>query len=209
MATEIEMKLSFTDAQSGPCLDALAEVLAGEALNVAFKESRLENAYFDTPDFKLNAHKIALRIRRKASEQAQVQYIQTLKTAGRSENGLSQRGEWEWTLNQPSLDLMQLKACEAWPEKLNGDSLVKIFETNFTRYTCLLTWGKSLIELVLDWGEIVSNNTTEPLHEIELELKQGETKDLLALAEKLMQALPVRPLDLSKAERGFNLFRAH
>ena len=208
MATEIEMKLSFTEAQSEPCLDALAEVLAGESLNVTFKESRLENAYFDTPDFALNAHKIALRIRRKTSEQDRVQYIQTLKTAGRSENGLSQRGEWEWTLSQPGLDLMQLQACDAWPEQLSGDSLVKIFETNFTRYACLLTWGKSLIELVLDWGEIVSNGATEPLHEIELELKQGETKDLLALSERLMQVLPVRPLDLSKAERGFNLFRA-
>ena len=209
MATEIEMKLSFTEAQSEPCLDALAEVLAGEDLNVGFTESRLENAYFDTPDFALNAHKIALRIRRKAYEESQVQYIQTLKTAGRSEHGLSRRGEWEWTLAEPSLDLEKLTACEAWPEQFNGDSLVNIFETNFTRYACLLTWGKSLIELVLDWGDIVSNGITEPLHEIELELKRGETKDLLALSEKLMQALPVRPLDLSKAERGFNLFRAH
>ena len=209
MATEVEMKLSFTRPVSGSGVNELAAVLAGAGFNVAFTEGRLENAYFDTPDFALNAHKVALRIRRQTAGQDGISYIQTLKTAGYSENGLSRRGEWEWVLARPQLDVEQLSACEAWPEQLSTDSLVKVFETNFTRYACLLHWGKSLIELVLDWGEIVSNNKTEVLHEIELELKEGETDGLLELSEKLMQALPLCPLDISKAERGFNLFKAH
>ena len=209
MATEIEMKLSFTELKSEPCLEALTAVLAGEGLNVEIKKNHLENAYFDTPDFALHAHKVALRIRRKISEQGQVQYIQTLKTAGHSRNGLSQRGEWEWQLAQPDLALELLSACEAWPGLLKTSTLLKVFETNFTRYAFLLNWGESLIELVLDWGEIISNNKSERLHEIELELKKGEASDVLNLSEKLVQALPVRPLDLSKAERGFTLFKSN
>ena len=39
MATEIEMKLSFTELKSEPSLEALTEVLAGEDLNVKIKEN--------------------------------------------------------------------------------------------------------------------------------------------------------------------------
>jgi inorganic triphosphatase YgiF len=211
VATEIEIKLAFTEPSNEPALDALQEVLGQSGFDPAFtpsfKESRLENAYFDTPDFQLHAAKVALRIRRKVSARNEVQYIQTLKTAGSSQNGLSRRGEWEWALAGPQLDLQNLEACEGWPENIAVDRLQKIFETNFTRFACDVRWGESVIELVLDWGNIVSNNKTEALHEIELELKQGSATDLRGFSDQLLQMLPVKPFDISKAERGFSLFK--
>lgn len=209
MATEIELKLTFPEGGKDSQLETVKNVLQGLGVEPEFSVQRLENAYYDTADFKLNQRRVALRIRKKSKADGQVLYIQTLKTAGQSHAGLSQRGEWEWQLSELALDLAELSECDAWPAELLEQNPVKIFETNFTRYACLLNWGGSRIELVLDWGEIVSNNKTQPLHEIELELKAGDTHDLLELSEKLMQALPVRPLDISKAERGFNLFKTH
>jgi inorganic triphosphatase YgiF len=207
VATEIEMKLAFTGDYTEPGLPQLRDVLRQEGVDPLFKEARLENAYFDTPDFQLHAAKVALRIRKKWLAADEVRFIQTLKTAGTSQNGLSQRGEWEWLLSTPDLDLPALRGCAAWPDSIKVDALQNIFETNFTRFACRVCWGGSLIELVLDWGEILSNNKTEPLHEIELELKQGQTDDLLDLAGRLQQRLLVKPLDISKAERGFGLFK--
>jgi len=208
MATEIEIKLAFEKGSSEPQIKSFETVLKSFGSDYFFSKKDLENVYFDTAELLLNKNKVALRIRRKLTAQGQAHFIQTLKTAGKSEDGLSLRGEWEWALAQDELDLDKLVTCEGWPAKVNGRSLQRAFETNFTRFACELTWGKSLIELVLDWGNILSNGKSERIHEIELELKQGETADLLALSQYLQEALPVRPLDISKAERGFNLFRA-
>ena len=207
MATEIEMKLSFTELKSEPSLEALTEVLAGEDLNVKIKENRLENAYFDTPDFSLNKNKVALRIRQFINSQGDQVFIQTFKTAGQSVDGFSQRGEWEWYLAENKLDVTQLKQCEAWPVSIDTENLVTLFETNFTRYIFDVEWADSVVELVLDWGEILSNNQQEKIHEIELELKQGNQQDLIALANVLMEKLPLRASDISKAERGVKLFQ--
>ena len=64
----------------------------------------LGNTYFDTPEMHLNQARVALRIRNKNG-----QYFQTLKTKGESINGLTRRGEWEWSLPSNSLDHEGLK----------------------------------------------------------------------------------------------------
>src|SRR5690606_27800866 len=117
-------------------------------LQPSFKEKRLENAYFDTPDFRLHAAKVALRIRKQLSEVNQQQFIQTLKAAGVSRNGLSERGGWEWRPKVSDLDLTALAGCAAWPQDIGLDQLQKIFETNFPRCACEISWKESLVELV-------------------------------------------------------------
>ncbi len=207
MATEIEMKLAFSQKQDKTGVDALRTCFAEAGLVTEFKESRMDNIYFDTADFALNRHKIALRIRRKKDHSGHLRYIQTLKTAGASVNGLSRRGEWEWVLDAPVLDKDTIQACEAWPADVPAEALVAIFETNFTRFAANLTWKDSQIEVALDWGEIVSNKKQLGLHEIELELKAGQPEDLRSLATLIQTSLPVFPFDTSKAERGFALFK--
>ena len=54
---------------------------------------QLHNVYYDTPDQALRRQKVALRVRRQSGGPAtRAQWILTLKTAGTSVGGLSQRG---------------------------------------------------------------------------------------------------------------------
>lgn len=209
MATEIEMKLAFETDFKEPQIKALESVLQALGCEYAVSKKELENAYFDTHDFLLNKNKVALRIRKKINDQGKVIFIQTFKTAGQSVNGLSQRGEWEWVLSENKLNLSELQQCEAWPSSIETENLLKVFETNFTRFQADIHWHNSSIELVLDWGLIISNGKQDKIHEIELELKKGNQDDLKSLSEALKKHLPLISSDISKAERGFNLFKSN
>lgn len=208
MSIEIEIKLAFNDSVSASMLEVLESILKRLECNTQYSKKELKNTYFDTPNFSLNNNKVALRIRQYTTSQGVKVFIQTFKTAGRSVNGLSQRGEWEWELPENALNLSHLDECEAWPKDIDTDNLVTVFETNFTRYVFDIDWGDSAIELVLDQGSILSNSKVEQIHEIELELKQGNQLELSSLADALMEKLPLNTSDKSKAERGFQLFKA-
>lgn len=207
MATEVEIKLEFQAEYKTPQINALEGVLTALNCNADLSSKRLENAYFDTLDFQLNKHRVALRIRKKLNDQGKPVFIQTFKTAGSSESGLSKRGEWEWSLPSNNLNLSVLKNHDAWPESIKPENLLKVFETNFTRYSAQIKWKESDIEVVLDWGLVLSNGRQAKIHEIELELLDGGAEDLMSFSEHLKSHLKVSPLDISKAERGFNLFQ--
>ena len=200
LATEIELKLQVLDEKVN-VVEKLKAFLAENGGECQFQQNELVNIYFDTPDWDLNANKMALRIRHKHGK-----YIQTLKTKGQSIQGLSQRGEWEWRVPDHKLDQGVLKNCEAWPKSIDLDSLVAVFETNFTRHHVEFTWQGSEIELAFDLGSILSQGKVEKIREIELELKVGKANDLHLLAEGLQRYLPLAPSDISKAERGYRLF---
>lgn len=208
MATEIEMKLAFETDVSAPAIEPLLLALKHLSLDLTLQQAFLENSYFDTPDFQLNQSKVALRIRRKTGLNTSPAYIQTFKTAGQSQDGLSQRGEWEWPLPEKKLDCGVLNNNQFWPRHVKAEKLVTVFETNFTRYSADIHWQGSLIELVLDFGEIISNGKSEAIHEIELELKGGSKEALINLSEHLRSTLPIKTFDTSKAQRGFQLFQS-
>ena len=160
------MKLAFEPDFNEPQIKPLESVLILLGSEYSFSKKELENAYFDTSDFLLNKHRVALRIRRKLNEQGDAIFIQTFKTAGQSEDGLSRRGEWEWVLSEKKLNLNELQHCEAWPGVIGTENLVKVFETNFTRFQADIHWQNSSIELALDWGLIIAKGKQEKIHEI-------------------------------------------
>jgi len=200
LATEIELKLSILD-DSVDALGSIKACLVEAGIAAEFQANKLNNVYFDTCGLRLNAEKIALRIRDK-----QGGYIQTLKTKGSSINGLSQRGEWEWSLGSSALDISLLQACDAWPKDIDLDTLKGVFETDFVRHQIEFEWGLSRIELALDLGEIKAGNSSDKIEEIELELKSGVANDLHSLHAQLGKNLKLAPSDISKAERGYRLF---
>src|SRR5690606_24060904 len=61
------------------------------------------------------------------------------------------------------------------------------------------------ILLMIDSGEIVAGEQRQPLCELELELVHGDPLDLVQLAARLAEDLPLLPDDRSKAERGYRL----
>lgn len=200
MSKEIELKLRCHPSHA----DTLAGLLDQHAQ--AQPTLRLNNTYFDTPSCELARSKAALRIR----QQGEGQYEQTLKTAGRSQGGLHQRGEWNWSLDSEQLDISLLSTPEVqahWPADIEVASLAPCFSTDFERRVWLWQQGGDEIEIVLDQGTVSSDQTETslPLCEVELELKQGDAAQLWILAEQLTQACPLWLSNISKAERGYQL----
>ena len=161
----------------------------------------LTNIYYETPDNQLRRWDMGLRIRGIGEK-----YEMTLKIAGQTLGGLHQRPEYNVELSQPVLDIARLPA-EIWPQGCDLHALQQqlnpLFTTHFQRERWLVDFGRSQIEVALDRGEVSAGEFSEPLQEIELELKQGELADVLALAAELGQAEGLRLGSLSKAARGY------
>ena len=156
----------------------------------------LESTYFDTPDRQLSARRAVLRVRLTPGG-----YVQTLKSG----DGLT-RHEWEWPVPGPGLDLAAIAEPGARMALagIETAALSPIFRTRFERVAHLLDRGA--IELAIDHGEILGpDGASEPISEIELELKSGEAASLYRLALILAESVPLRVEPRTKASRGFAL----
>ena len=193
MADEIELKLAL--GAEAPDTLRHHPRLAGLTPSL----TRLGNTYYDTPEGDLERARMALRLRR-----ADDRLLQTLKTRGQGGGGLSTRGEWEWDVPGPDLDLAGLATlppmAERDPQWL--ERLVPRFATDFERETWWLEEDGLTVELALDLGEIRAEGRSVTIRELELELKAGEPAALWALADALADEVALRPSDTSKAARG-------
>ena len=170
---------------------------------VPAEQKLLLNLYYDTPEESLKSLKIALRVRKSGE-----QWLQTLKTAGTTDaSGLSNRGELEWPLAGPNLDLELLRPN--LPETVDVEQLYPVFSTNFKRTTWLVNRDESVVEIARDQGEVRTGNRIEPISEIELELKAGDASALLTLATEIAGEIPVWIGQRSKAQRGQELKFEH
>lgn len=205
MAQETEIKLTLPPS-SLDAVPRLPFIKSAEKIG----EYELINRYFDTPDLVLTHNKIALRIR-----QAGQYFIQTLKTQGVSSQGLHLRKEWEWPLSEDALDSSRLYEAD-WPAGLvisELDSrLEKIFSTDFNRTVWMIKHPNGEIEVALDVGRASVEGLdgmllTDPICELELELKKGDVDWLLSIANDMRRAMPeLEPSDISKAQRGYQLY---
>lgn len=198
MAQEIELKF-IVEKDSVDALRQHLQTLSGEH----HEPVQLLNIYYETPDNWLCRHDMGLRIRG-----ANGRYEMTMKIAGRVVGGLHQRPEYNIDISQPKLELERFPA-EVWP---NGElpstlatEVQPLFSTDFWREKWLVTEGKSRIEIALDLGEVKAGEYQEPICELELELLEGETNDVLRLARKLVSQSGLRQGSLSKAARGYHL----
>ncbi|MDR2260706.1 MAG: CYTH domain-containing protein [Azoarcus sp.] len=197
MPIEIELKLSFP-------AEALPAILRHPLIAGAPREGKpetLESTYFDTPALTLEAHRIAVRLRRQGAET-----VQTVKCAAVSRDGLARRPEWErpW---HGQFDFSAIDAPEAATVLARArDELVPVFVTRFRRDTRFFrARAGARVLIMIDVGVIAASERSIPLHELELELSEGDADDLRHLAAELRKALPLIPEDISKAERGYRL----
>lgn len=212
MQHEIELKLSINATD----VPTLIDWLNTQQNMSTIQTYQLSNIYLDTPDLILSRQKAALRLRNKNGK-----WLQTFKTLGHSEKGLSARLEWETlaTDNQgtPSLaleafakDTLGNQAVDIISPLIND--LTAIFEINFQRQCWIYTPKTNAeIEISIDQGNINIPGTskTMPLCEVELEAKTAEaTMYLLEYANHLGQVVDLTPDDVSKAQRGYALFNA-
>ncbi|WP_371195659.1 inorganic triphosphatase [Glaciecola sp. SC05] len=163
------------------------------------------NEYYDTPDQLLGKRRMGFRVR--AIDGG---YEQTVKTQGQVQGGLHQRPEYNVTLAAPIPDLHKFDP-DIWGddfdvEKVNRN-IAKLFTTHFQRTQFDITTDKGCVELVLDIGEVKTEDDSLQIREIELELKQGEPKMLFDLAQQIALVMPVRLSNITKAGRGYQLIQ--
>ena len=184
-------------------------LLAHPLLAPPAKVQRLLNTYFDTSALDLKQRRMAVR-ERLAGER----WLLTVKAAGKSENGLSRRQEWEAPTTPGALDFSGLVDDTELAASLMAlrSQLNPLFRTDFERHSWLLTHADANIEVALDQGHISVPGTAlcEVILELELELLSGPEAALHALADALRQtpsgAIALTPSDASKAQRGLALF---
>ncbi len=163
---------------------------------------KLYNVYYDTPDFQLHRHAMALRLRRIGK-----QWWQTLKGGGEVNAGLHLRNEWETPVTGEAFDFNALQASGS-PRLSSAlrKKLKPLFVTDFTRTTYPLIFKGAEIELCMDDGEIRSGQYSHVISELELELKSGEPAQLFNLALVLLDIIPLEVEPINKAEYGYGLF---
>ena len=200
MGTETELKLSLA-------AEDIPQLLKNPLLTTAPKRLKLHNTYFDTPELSLAQQKMAVRERRILRKT-----LLTVKTAQRSEGGISQRSEWEAPTVPGSFDFATLIDDAALADSLTqiAGQLVPVFTTDFSRRVWTLDFRRSTIEVALDLGTIFvardEIKREQPICELELELKEGNPASLFALARMLSRHVRLHPANDSKAARGYALF---
>lgn len=199
--TEIELKLRA----SAP---ALEQVLQLEWLQPLCEgpavTQRFFSIYYDTPELSLRQQGIALRVR-----QVGTQWMQTIKSRGQEQNGLSTRQEWEYPISEQHLDFSLLEDVTLQNFLQSETTLQRIkprFVTEFERQAQRLRCPEgTLLELALDRGEVRAAGRSTPIMEIELELLQGDPQPITRIGRCLQDSLAVVPESCSKAERGYRL----
>jgi inorganic triphosphatase YgiF len=191
MDREIELKFLIAPEAA----DEILSFLQGE------EEVRaLTATYFDTADHALRRAGFGLRVRDGEGGRKQ-----TLKSA--SAGGIFARGEWETVIAGPGPDDAALAGTPA-AGLLGGQALAPVFTTRVERQVRMIRDGDTVIEAVVDRGELIAATRRTAVCELELELKSGPPSALFDLARQLAQRAPLRLSLVSKAERGYGLVMA-
>lgn len=206
---EIELKLLIADHAIA---SLRTHALIAQQVVGPVRVSRIDNRYFDTPDRLLARARMALRLRRIGRS-----WVQTLKVATTGGTALSQRDEWEMPLvsteSAPRLALGRLRdtpLAALGSTRTLARTLAPVFVTNFRREIRQLVLADgSRVECAIDVGTIASGRgkakKCERISEVEFELKSGDAGALLRFVDRLVKDVPMLPLPLSKAERGYAL----
>lgn len=200
MPEEVELKMAIAPEDVGqlrrhPLLHSLRH---GHAVT-----KHLINTYYDTATLRLQKNHITLRIREIGRQR-----IQTIKCDALPGQSGFVRGEWDQALAENMPDLAQVDDAELRKVLVprRGKLAFKpIFTTDFRRTAWLLKTDDAEVECALDQGEIRAGKASQPICEVELELKSGNRQALFALAQQLNQTIPLRLELASKAARGYAL----
>lgn len=198
---EIELKLAINDQVTGKKIigdDFLLSLTTSK-----WQTEHLVSTYYDTEQQSLKKNRLTFRIRNTG-----LGYEATVKGGGSCAGGLHERQEWNVPLIVAEADIA-IFAATAVGEKLrqvvNYEKLLPLFTTEFIRQKLIVSYGRSLIEIAVDNGEIRVGELRAPISELELELKSGQPIDLIHLGGILAERFPLRLEQRSKYQRGIIL----
>lgn len=202
---EIELKYAVKDSETAeriwndPYLKKLEEKDSRDAEDFAGK-------YYDTDDMILQKNDISFRMRREGKK-----LVATLKWNGEVNGPLHCReelninlGDCSDTSPQPSV-FSESEEGKRLMELIGDRELHCIMEVNVLRKQFRVDTGKSLVEVSLDEGKIVTENGSEPVCELELELFGGEEEEMLELGDRLAGEYELEMGTISKYARGLKL----
>ena len=216
---ETELKLRFASPD-----DQVSFMNSSWLHQLAMPDSRVEtimlSRYFDTRGKILTMARTSLRIRQEGDASIATIKIGDQARAGCSSNGLHQRQEWsvdledqEWASDPESglsANWFQKNAVsDGDPDDrlhdilmmIDNQPLVEICQAGFVRTAFDVGFGDTLMELALDVGELRAGELTDTILELELELKEGDVRDLMELGEELKARFNLVPEPLSKYAR--------
>ena len=199
MQVERELKFSLTPA-------AARRVARQVRPAGAWRRRMVSNVYYDTANERLRRAGVALRFRRDGAR-----HLQTLKAETSGAAGFSARAEWEMPAPRGRLDVgafprEEILAATGLDLARLASQLRPKFETRFARRSAALVLdGATRAEICVDRGYVAAGERREPISEIELELKAGESASLLRYATGIAKPLGLALEFESKAERGYRV----
>jgi triphosphatase len=194
---EVELKLQL--------LPGSRTVLEASNVFAAAKATQLHQVttYFDTPKGILYKAGLTLRVRRSGNSR-----LQTVKSRANGRGLAMSRSEWEWLIGQNDPDVERLAETPELAKvvKQIKGRLEPMFITDIRRTVRLLHLdGSSVVEAAIDVGRIRAGLASEPVSELELELKDGDIGPMYRLAAHLQKLAPLWISTESKAARGWQL----
>jgi len=189
---ETELKLRFVTREELFDLWS-AEWFADILIPNSEKTEYYDTRYFETKDRALLALNASVRVR----EIRDGDYIHTVKIGGKSHEGLHQRFEWNFETTLDEFNAQEFakhavtdgdppEILEKVLNAIEGKELTMICRTSFERTLSMAGFGDSLLEICFDIGSLIAKNAQEKLCELEIELKQGDVRDVLALGEEII-----------------------
>ena len=195
------MKLAVA-ARNLPAVARALEAAAPNRAGTKGDRAKLVSTYFDTADHALAQQGLTIRVREHDGS-----FIQTVKSQTRPEVAAAARGEWEDVVFGAAPDPNAALTGPFLGAEIAG-RLAPLFRTEIDRRTIgLAPAPDTAIEAAIDRGRVCvpACDASEPISEIELELKRGSPAALYDVALDLLAVAPVRLERRSKAERGFAL----
>ncbi|MGI9318855.1 MAG: CYTH domain-containing protein [bacterium] len=201
---EQELKLVANNAEVLEAILTSELVIQAGTCEGTHGPERFHAIYYDTPGLQLELRSHSLRARMEGDRM-----VAAFKLPGSIVDGLSQRIEYEveindW-LNTPD-DLPESELKQQVLSIIAADAqLVQRVEVDMQRSIRMLESEGTHFELVADRGVIKGSHGEFILHELELELKQGEVGPVLRLGQQIAEQFGLKPSHMTKHAIGLTL----
>ncbi len=181
MSEEIELKLL---AGGEAALDTIHRRMLDHPQATEHRTRQLRSVYYDTSDLRLRTLGLTLRLRSDGER-----FVLTSKSAGNGDR--LGRGEREAEVESATLDFRTIgRVLPKEAVAAVGDGVLHpVFVTEVERRQAIITVGGSQMEAAVDKGAVRAGDKSEPITEVEFELKTGEARDIFALALELGHGL--------------------
>ena len=200
MPNRTELSFSFQEKD----LARLRGLPAIKALGTGRAYTRqLEDVYFDTPERALRQQSLTFCVAKNGRR-----YTQCATLGDRQFDGGLPPASWEGQVptEDPVLPAIRNDGIRRSVAAVGAERLAPVFRVESKRTSRRLAFdGGVEAALHIDVGEIVTATGRQPVLELLLVSEPGASHQLFDLVREIQAQVPLRPVRMSRAERGFGL----